>query len=250
MIKPKYFLVLIIFQAVSLNQINAQVRATLKNLFQSGERQVAKNLVREEAAAVTKLRLSKNLSKGCENNIAKFWEKYHCSDLIDFGADLAEEIEKNKNNQKRIIIYLNEIFSNRNYPKLYTGICKKYKRDTLKKHEVEYLLLGNKINGIGLDSSKLYNLYFNFSQTFAKEELEKLKLFYNCNEALNVEINSIALDKNIKLNKSICYQAEEEGTLESVLGFIILAVVLYVLWSRLKKVFIYIKNVRSRSNKI
>jgi hypothetical protein len=229
---------------------NAQARAALRNLFQSGEKQVAKALVLEEAATITKLRLNKNLTKGCENNILNFWEKYHCSDIIDFGVDLAEEIEKNKANQKRLSIYLNEILSNVNYPKIYSGICKKYKRDTLKKHEVEYILLGNKINGIGIDSNKLYNLYFNFSQTFAREELEKLKLFYNCNDEVNEEINDIAQDKNIKLNTAICYKAEKDGTAENIIGFIVLALVLYFFWTILKKVFIYIKTVSSRSDKI
>jgi hypothetical protein len=249
MIKSKYFLLLIISQVVSFNQINAQVRATLKNLFQSGERQVAKNLVREEAAAATKLRLSKNLTKGCENNIEKFWKKYHCSDVIDFGADLAEEIEKNRSNQEKISIYLNEIFSNVNYPKIYSGICKKYKKDTLKKYEVEYILLGNKINGIGIDSNKLYNLYFNFSQTFAREELEKLKLFYNCNVAVNQEINDIAQGKDIKLDKAICGQADGDGALESIIGLIAFAIAVYVLWRMLKKLFISIKKFRHAGNK-
>ena len=93
-------------------------------------------------------------------------------------------------------------------------------------------------------------MYFNFSQTFAREELEKLKLFYNCNDEVNEEINDIAQDKNIKLNTAICYKAEKDGTAENIIGFIVLALVLYFFWTILKKVFIYIKTVSSRSDKI
>lgn len=248
--KTACLLSFIVFQLSAPKHANAQIGPIFRKLFQSGERQVAINLVREEAAALSKLRLSKNLSKGCENNVAKFWEKYHCSDVIDFGADFVAEIEKDKNNQKRIIIYLNEIFSNRNYPKLYNGICKKYKRDTLKKHEVEYILLGNKINGIGIDSSKLYNVYFDFSQTFAKEELEKLQVLYKCDNTANTEINSIAQNKNIELKGQVCENKEEGGTAEAIIGLIIMAIVLYILWTVLKKIFLYIKNAWSGSNKI
>lgn len=249
-VKISYILTIIVLQLSAPQPVRAQLGPTLRNLFQSGERQVAKSIAREEAAALVRLSASKNLSKGYKANITKFWGKYHCSDVIDFGADIAAEIEKNKKNQERIIIYLKEIFSNRNYPKLYIGICNKYKRDALKKQEVEYILLGNKINGIGLDSSKLYNLYFNFSQTFAKEELEKLQVLYKCDNAANSEINSIAQNKNITLNDQICENKEEGGTAATIFGLIIFVIVLYILWTILKKTFLYIKNLWSRSNKI
>ena len=261
-LKISYILTIIVLQLSAPQPVRAQLGPTLRNLFLPGERQVAKSIAREEAAALAvahrsksgiqmaRLSASKNLSKGYKSNITKFWGKCH-SDVIDFGVDIAEEIEKNKKNQVRTIIYLNEIFSNRNYPKLYIGICNKYKRDTLKKQEVEYILLGNKINGIGLDSSKLYNLYFNFSQTFAKEELEKLQVLYKCDNAANSEIKSIAQNKNITLKDQICENNEEGGgTAATIFGLIIFVIVLYFLWTILKKTFLYIKKLWSRINKI
>ena len=250
-LKISCILASILLQLSAPQLVMAQLGPTLRNLFQSGERQVAKGIVREEAVALARLSASKNLSKGYKDNITKFWEKYHCTDLYGFGVDFAAEIEKNKKNQERTIIYLKEIFSNKNYPKLYIGICNKYKRDTLKKQEVEYILLGNKINGIGLDSSKLYNLYFNFSQTFAKEELEKLQVLYKCDNAANSEIKSIAQNKNITLKDQICENNEEGGgTAATIFGLIIFVIVLYFLWTILKKTFLYIKKLWSRINKI
>jgi hypothetical protein len=247
-LKISCILTIILLHLLAPQLVRAQLGPTLRNLFQSGERQVAKGIVREEAVALARLSASKNLSKGYKANITKFWEKYHCTDVYGFGVDFAAEIEKNKKNQERTIIYLKEIFSNRNYPKLYIGICNKYKRDTLKKQEVVYILLGNKINGIGLDSSKLYNLYFNFSQTFAKEELEKLQVLYKCDNTANLEINAIAQNKNITLNDQICENNEESGTAATIIGLIIFVIVLYFLWTILKKTFLYIKKLWSRWN--
>jgi len=249
-LKISCILTIILLQLSAPQLVRAQLGPTLRNLFQSGERQVAKGIVREEAVALARLSASKNLSKGYKANITKFWEKYHCTDVYGFGVDFAAEMDNYEKNQERIVIYLKEIFSNRNYPKLYIGICNKYKRDTLKKKEIEYILLGNKLNGIGFDSSKLYNLYFNFSQTFAKEELEKLQVLYKCDNTANLEINAIAQNKNITLNDQICENNEESGTAATIIGLIIFVIVLYFLWTILKKTFLYIKKLWSRSNKI
>jgi hypothetical protein len=240
----------VVFQLSAPQHLRAQLGPVLRDLFKSGERQVVKGVVREEASTLVKLNASKNLSKGYKNNISKFWEKYHCTDVIDMGAEFTTEIEKRKNNNEAIIVYLKEILSNPNYPRLYIGICNMYKRDTLKKQEVEYILLGNKINGVGLDSGKLYNLYFNFSQTFAKEELEKLQNFYKCDNAANVEINSIAQKKNIALNVQSCENEDEGGIAETVFAFFLLALLLYFLWVILKIIFNYLKKLWDLINRI
>ena len=241
-VKSILVVTVIVFQLSVPHHLRAQLGPTLKSLFKSGERQVAKSIVREEAATLVKLSACKNLSKGYKINISKFWKKYHCTDVIDIGAEFATEIEKRKKNDQAIFVYLEEILSNSNYPSLYIGICNMYKRDTLKKQEVEYILLGNKINGIGFDSSKLYNLYFNFSQTFAKEELDKLQNFYKCDNGAKEEINSIAQKKGIVLNIQSCDNEKEGGTAETVLALFLVALLLYFIWGILKIAFNYLKK--------
>jgi hypothetical protein len=81
-LKISCILTIILLQLSAPKLLRAQLGPTLRNLFQSGERQVAKGIVREEAVALARLSASKNLSKGYKANTTKFWEKYHCTNVI------------------------------------------------------------------------------------------------------------------------------------------------------------------------
>ena len=238
MLKFKYLSIFIVPLLFTPPSSNAQIGPILKNLIIE-QRAVAKTVIRKETATIAKLSVSKNLSKGYKNNLVKFNKKYHLEDVIDFldfGIDIFTNIEEIKSNDNKTMVYLNEILLNKNYPKLYQAICQKYKKDTLKKYEVEGILLGFKIKGIGIDSSKLYNLYFNYSPTFAKDELEKLKLYYNCDETVNAEINTIAIDKGIQLDTIKCKKKEETEVVDIIFTLFVLFCIGYFFWLIFKKI--------------
>jgi hypothetical protein len=242
MLKSRFLPLLIVFLLFTPPSANAQIRSILKNLL-SEERVVAKSIVREESAALKELSSSKNLSKGYKKNIEKFLED--CDDVLEL-IDIYQTIDNDgieiTGKENKTILYLKEILLNKNYPKLYPAICQKFKKDTLKKIEVAGLLLGKKINGIGIDSNKLYHVFFNYSQTFAKLELEKLKLYYNCDETVNTEINAIAKNKDIQLNTEICKKKEETGVIDIIFTLFVLICIGCFFWLVFKKLIYFTKK--------
>jgi len=108
-------------------------------------------------------------------------------------------------------------------------MCKKFKRDSLVKDEEIKILLGGKINGIGSDPYKLYNIYFSLSDKFAKAELEKLKLFYKCTNEINKEIDLIAKIRLISLNKNIC-KSKDETWEDILIVSVVVAIIAFILY--------------------
>jgi hypothetical protein len=241
--------------------LTAQASAILRNIIAKGEQQAAKTIIREEAEAIAKasthladdvtlpavnsLKASKSLAEGYQNNIKKFWENNQ-DKVLDGTSNLIQAIlEKNEESDKQKKLYLDEIKAHVNYPNLYKAICRKIKKDTATTVEANALLLGYKLNGIGIDSNKLYNVYFTFSNTFAKEELEKMIGFYNCDESKIQEIVVIGQKRNISLNKNICKDSETEGGLfEAILGLGFLVFIGYILY----KVYIFLKRLLTSKN--
>jgi len=212
------FLFILFFQLLTPCKSKGQARTILKNIFK-GESNASKKIIQEESelltqgskalsessskTAITVLEESKGLADGYLHNISKFWDKNE--KIIDLGLEIFNKYDGvNKKLGDKQIQYLNEIFASKQFSKLYLALCKKIKKDSLSKNEIGKLLVGHRINGYGIDSNKLYNLYFILSNTFAKEELEKLQVYYKCNPERNKEIKTLAEKRTVSINQTEC----------------------------------------------
>ena len=185
--------------------------------------------------AAKELRTSKALAKGVRRNLKRF-DLERAKDIIDFGSDCASNILdqdaqfdlSNSSNK-----YLKEIRMNPTYKFLYHSVCLKFKVDTLNSFAQMYLLNGGSWKGVQFTIDELYNIYLIHSKSFAKEELLKLRNFYQCNIEKNQEIESFAQKMRIKLPKSSC--EEEEGDwVDGLIGLIGLGVLIYVIYTIVK----------------
>jgi hypothetical protein len=172
---------------------------------------------------------SKALAKGVRQNVKRF-DLERAKDIIDFGSDCAsnildQDVQFDLSNSSNK--YLKEIRINPTYKFLYHAVCQKFKVDTLNSFAQMYLLNGGSWNGIQFTIDELYNIYLVYSESFAKEELLKLRNFYKCNVEKNQEIDSYAKRMRIKLPKSTC--EEEEGDwVDGLVGLLGLGVLIYI----------------------
>jgi hypothetical protein len=178
---------------------------------------------------------SRSLFKGVSRNVKRF-DLDRAKDILDFGADCASNIMEQEAQIDRASLsnkYLNEIRANPTYKLLYQSVCQKFKVDTLNSFAQLYLLSGGSWNGEQFSMKELYNLYLIYSESFAKEELLKLRNYYKCNAEKNQEIESFANRMRIKLPKSTC--PEEEGDwVDGLLGLLGLGLLIYLVIGLLK----------------
>lgn len=173
---------------------------------------------------------SKSLAKGVSRNVKRF-DLERAKDILDFGSDCASNIAEQDAQIDFAHLsnkHLNEIRMNPTYKFLYHSVCQKFKVDTLNSFAQIFLLSGGSWNGIQFTIDELYNIYLIHSASFAREELLKLRDFYNCNTKKNQEIESFANQMRIRLPKSSC--PEEEGDwVDGLVGLLGLGVMIYLI---------------------
>jgi hypothetical protein len=242
-----------------VNQAKSQAGSVLKSLFKAEGQSVGSAIVKEEASSIAVgaraigvetsiaakeiLVSSKALSQGHSNNLKNFFRKYG-EDIVEISSEAATNIAEQivwKDKDKKL--FLNEILTHPDYPKLYNIICERTKKDKLSQSEIECLLLGLPVNKINLDSNRLYNIYFIFSNTFAKSELEKLKIYYNCDKTKKEEIEKIAKKRKVVLNDKLCKsEKEESSTFEIILGLLVFISLIYLSFRIVSRIFRFFKK--------
>jgi hypothetical protein len=243
-----YILIVIVFCP---KLANANLRALLKGAVRS-ESKVATSAVKESGTllrtsdefitgalipAAKDLQVSKSLKKELQSNVKRFIKK-RGEDLLELGADIADaSIESNIDFsfKKSPSLYYQELIQSRIYRYVYESMCKRFKVDTLTP-SVQFLALnGAMVNGIRIANDKLYNIYLICSQTFAHDELLRLRELVGCDEKKQKEIDHYATRMKVKLPKSKCLAKEEEADwLDILLGFIAVAVVIYATYKLMR----------------
>jgi hypothetical protein len=174
---------------------------------------------------------------------------------MEFSTDIAESmLDPNNqlvypNNHLEIVFnsekYFKEITSHPSYSSIYNSMCRHFQLDTLSLSAQFLVLNGAKWRSHQISTEKLYRIYLIFSITFAKEELLKLRDYYNCDQEKNTEINNFADKMKIKLPKSPC--PEDDGDWAEVLfGLIFLLLFIYFIIRILK----WLWNIFQKINKI
>jgi len=178
---------------------------------------------------------NKSLYRGVSKNIKEFWSD-RLEHLLDFSADITTamldpniQIDfKNKSDS-----YFNEITSNPSYPLIYKKMCEKFHLDTMSYSSQFLVLNGAKWRTYQISKEDLYSIYLTYSASFAKEELIKLKGFYQCNEEKNQEIDALAEKMKIILPESSCPD-EEVGWVDGLIGLLFLTIFIYLGYKFLK----------------
>jgi flagellar biogenesis protein FliO len=248
---------------------DANLRALLKGLVKSESKAVVTSVTKESAQLLRhsdefvrttlvptakELSVTKSLYKGVKKNMKEFTLE-RLKDIMDLGVDFAEFM-MDPNNQlvypnsqletwPRSEKYFKEIISHPSYPSIYNSMCKHFQLDTLSLSAQFLVLNGAKWRSHQISTEKLYRIYLIFSITFAKEELLKLRDYYNCDQEKNTEINNFADKMKIKLPKSPC--PEDDGDWAEVLfGLIFLLLFIYFIIRILK----WLWNMFQKINKI
>jgi hypothetical protein len=196
------------------------------------------------------LSVTKSLYKGVKKNIKEFsLERF--KDVADFSADIASTMLE-PNNQLDLGAksekYFKEITSHPSYASIYNTMCKHFQLDTLSLSAQYLVLNGAEWKSHKISTEKLYRIYLIFSKTFAKEELLKLREYYNCDIEKNSEIETYAEKMKIKLPKSNCPE-EEGGWAEVIFALIFLILFIYLIvqivkwcWNVCQKIIQYFKT--------
>lgn len=192
--------------------------------------------------AARELSVTKSLYKGVKKNMKEFTVE-RLKDIMDISGDIAESM-LDPNNQlvypnehlktgSKSEIYFKEITSHPSYATIYNAMCKHFQLDTLSLSAQYLVLNGAKWQSHQISTEKLYRIYLIFSKTFAKEELLKLRDYYDCDQEKNTEINNFAEKMKIRLPKSTC--PEEEGDwVDGLVGLLGLVVLIYLVIGLLK----------------
>lgn len=207
--------------------------------------------------AARELSVTKSLYRGVKKNMKEFAVE-RLKDIMDLGADFAEFM-MDPNNQlvypnsqletwPRSEKYFKEIISHPSYPSIYNSMCKHFQLDTMSLSAQYLALNGAEWKRHKISTERLYRLYLIFRKTFAKEELLKLREYYNCDQEKNSEIDNFAKKMKIKLPKSNCSD-EEAGWGEILFGLIFLILFLYTIyrilkwfWNTCQKIIDYFKR--------
>lgn len=172
--------------------------------------------------ATKDLRTSKSLGKGVRQNIRQFSKK-RGQDILEFAGEAASyiadpEIDLDLGN--RPLKYFVEMERNISYESLYKYLCEKIKVDSLSRSSQYLILNGAVCNGNRIAEDKLYNFYFIFSKSFAKEELMKLKKYYGCNIKKHQEIDLLAKRMRLSLPQTNCKNEERGDWYYGILGLL------------------------------
>ena len=247
------FALLFIF---SIENSSAQVGPILKNIFKNGAKSsktiiieeteiIAKNVLKASDESLIILQSNKELAEGYKLNLNEFVKKRRkiIEESLDLGTEFINEVSidsgteiitpNNITNQKKIeVIFLQEIISNKNYSKLYKSILGRFRVNSLSKKDIISILNGSNYCGDCIKPNKLYSIYFGFSNSFAKIELEKFQLHYKCDEtAINI-INEIATKRKIQLNENNC---ENNENIDFLFGFVFILILIGIVIRLLKK---------------
>jgi hypothetical protein len=195
-----------------------------KNNLDEGVNAAKNNL--DETAHSLQPGARKALDKAFEKCVDEFYKK-----INELTEDyIKEKIIEALENLFKDDIYLYEIESNTNYPTLRQSVAKKLQRDQVNIAEVRILLYGRAVQGFKIDADKLFRIYFKMSNTFARDELQKMLSNENCSDDIINAVKSIAERRKISLNYDSCKkESPEEGTdfFYSALGFGIIALFVY-----------------------
>lgn len=231
---------------------SAQIGPIFKSIFKNGAKS-SKTIVIEETEAIAKnvlktsdesliiLQSNKELADGYKLNLNDFVKKNKkriIEESLDFSSEVISEssselIPQNYDtNSRKELVFVGEIFSNKNYPNLYKKICEKFKVISLTKNEIIRILNGSNYGGDCIKPNKLYSIYFGLSNSFAKIELVKLQIHYKCDEtAINI-INNIAAKRKIKLIENKC---ENNENTDFVFGSVFILILIGIVIRLLKK---------------
>jgi hypothetical protein len=199
----------------------------------------AANTLSHEESFLKKLAATGNkISKFFEHNIIAFAEliekhEFKISILeesIDFELE-QEEMRKEEINRKEN--YLLEVIQKFGYQNLHDKICEKVGVNNLSKTQVISVLCGYNVLNYQISADKLYHIYFDHSNSFAKDELDKILVQSNCDSDIVKEVKEIADFRKVTLSTSFC----KEDNLDFYIGCaIILIIVTAVFYSTLKKI--------------
>ncbi len=236
-------LLLLFFFLLTNFNVHSQFKDAFKNILNESkvitvEAKVAlKASLNKVLPSFKNLSKNKSLAKGLKYNLKKFNSKLKKRLKNKIKDEIEEETEEQlKENLEKYITELalfNNIKSNKYYPILYQLILKKIGQDTLEEKYVKKIILGYQYNDFKIDSSKLYNIYFTFSDDFAKDELNQIKIFYNYKPSVVKTINKIAEQREIKLDNNACSK-EKANTFEIIFGYIMIIIFLYLFYIIIK----------------
>ncbi len=241
--KKKYFFLVIIY-VLNIGLTNAQIGQALKNIFKNGTKS-SKTIVIEETEVIAKNILkntdetliihSKELAEGYRLNLNEFINKK--KKIIEKGLDVSFEVisefnsestpKFDNNNSRNELLFIREIFSNIKYTKLHKIICQKFKVDSLTKNEIISILNGLNYNQNYIKANELYFIYFSFSNSFAKFELEKLKSYYKCDSNALLRINDISKKRNIILKDYTCEKYNTINPIIIILAFVVTLIIIF-----------------------
>jgi hypothetical protein len=161
------------------------------------------------------------------------------SDILEKSVDLVlaiadmklDELEK----EQKILF---EIETNNQYDTLKLAIAKKLNKQRVQTSEVRTLLLGKAIQGFKINSEKLYFIYYQFSDSFAEKELNKLQVNNNCSDEIQTYVKEIAVIRKVNINSCDKEEEEEHSIVFDILALLILGgiafAILIYLWKGLK----------------
>lgn len=242
-------LLLLFFFLLTNFNVHSQFKDAFKNILNESKVITVEAKVALKASLNKVLPSFKNLSKnkiltrGLKSNLKKFNSKLNRRLKNETNKEIKDKIKEKVEEkiQDEIQEYFDEralfkeIKTNRYYPLLYKLICEKIGQDTLEEKNVKKILMGNRYKTFKIDSNKLYNIYFTFSDNFAIKELNQLKTFYNCKPYVIKEVNLIAEQREIELGYSPC-KVEKSGVLEITVGSIIICLLIYLFYKLIKTV--------------
>lgn len=238
---------------ISIENSSAQIGPIFKSIIKNGAKS-SKTIVIEETEAIAKnvlktsdesliiLQSNKELAEGYKLNLIDFVKKNKkriIEESLDVGSEVISEsssefiTQVDDTNSRKELVFVREIFSNKNYPNLYKKICEKFKVISLTKNEIISILNGSNYGGDCIKPNKLYSIYFGFSNSFAKIELRKLQIHYKCDDtAINI-INNIAAKRKIKLIENKC--ENNENTDFVFVGSVFILILIGIIIRLLKK---------------
>ena len=177
----------------------------------------------------------KALANAFEESTDEFYKK-----LQELTEDyIKEKIGESLQELFKDEIYLFEIESNPNYPTLRQSVAKKLQRAQVNITEVRLLLYGRSVHGFKIDKNKLFKLYFSMSNTFARNELQKMLSIGNCSDDIKNAVKSIAENRklSIKFDEVCKKQSPEEDSdyLSTAIGLGIIALIVYAFFRKPRK---------------
>jgi hypothetical protein len=212
--------------------LSVQCNSALKQVVKT-EGQLIDDVVRngDETANAAKNHLDETIAssspsvKNAFNTaLKKNIDRFH-KGLLDLGEDAIKEIvEMSLEELIKEQVFLYEIETNKQFEALKLAIAKKLNRPKMEWYEVRSLLVGAKVYNYKIAPEKLYRLYFRFSDSFAKEELNNLLVSNNCSDEIESIVKDLATKRNVPINQC---EKEEDSIFYVILGILFLGCIAY-----------------------